>query len=65
MYEVGMLARQQSIDVMTITSVNGTMGLWTEDITSRRTRNRDRRDDHGTKPTAKNYVGGMARNEFQ
>ena len=37
------------IDVMMITSVN--IGLWTEDITSRRTHDQDRRDAHGTKVT--------------
>ena len=40
---------RRSIDVMTMTSVNE--GLWTEDITSTRTRERDRRDGHGTKVT--------------
>jgi hypothetical protein len=40
---------RQSIDVMTMTSVNE--GLWTEDITSTRTREQDRRDAHGTKVT--------------
>ena len=38
---------------MTITSVNE--GLWTEDITSGRTRNRDRPDVHGTKLTMRFY----------
>jgi hypothetical protein len=42
---VGMPARR----VMTMTSVNE--GLWTEGITSTRTRERDRRDVHGTKVT--------------
>ena len=38
-----------SIDVMTMTSVNE--GFWTEGNTSTRTRERDRRDVHGTKVT--------------
>jgi hypothetical protein len=40
---------RRSIDVMTMTSVNGR--LWTEGITSTRTRERDRRDGHGTELT--------------
>jgi hypothetical protein len=45
---MGMAARR-SIDVMMVTFVNE--GLWTEDITSTRTRERDRQDGHGTKVT--------------
>jgi hypothetical protein len=41
------------IDVMTITFVND--GLWTEGITSRRTRHRDRPDVHGAKLTWRFY----------
>ena len=47
---------------MTITFVNE--GLWTEDITSGRTRNRDRRDDHGTKPTVKTTWEGWREMSF-
>jgi hypothetical protein len=46
---VGRYYARRSIEVMTMTSVNE--GLWTEGITSTRTRERDRRDVHGTKDT--------------
>jgi hypothetical protein len=45
---VGRYARRP-IDVRMMTSVNG--GLWTEGITSTRTRERDKRDAHGTNVT--------------